>query len=110
MRKNYKQLLTQNVEANYFAFRDEKLGQSKEDIYDSAYKIFFYENTYEHFMSEPNFTFDKNVSKFLARDGDKILDNLYDHYITYYKTVSSCEEIDDLIHDYYKTYSRGSEM
>ena len=108
MKKNYRGIVLRNVEDNFAAFKDAELTKPKIEIFDNAYKINFMENVMDFF--EYDDSFDNDVYAFLAKDKDRILDNLYKHYMKHWdNTVSSVDEITDFVRDYYDTYSeRGS--
>ena len=109
--KKYQSEVLRNVQANYVAFREAELAKTTAEVFNDAYQINFMS-----FMSD-FFDGDELLSgktyAFLAKDKDRILDNLYGHYMRYWdRTISETDEALDLVNDYYNTYhsERGGEM
>jgi hypothetical protein len=110
MKKNCRDKVLQNVEDNFAAFKAAELAKPKTEIFDDAYKINFMENVTDFF--EYDDSFDDTDYAFLARQGNRILDRLYDHYMKDWdSTAANDEQISDLVRNYCAVYSeRGAEM
>lgn len=110
MRKNYRNVVLDNVENNYTTYKEAELNKLPIEIFDDAYQIHFYETMRDFFNYTNNLG--KGIYALLARDENYILDRLYNHYMRDWEsTVSTDEQIEDFINDYYYTNSeRGSEM
>lgn len=95
----YENKIERNVKKEFDKFKSQMLKQSPKAIFESAGKIFFYEEIYtyisENDLSE-NFSAEK--LKVLYDCGENIISLLYDEYLSReYSTVSSWDGIYDLI-------------
>jgi len=112
MKTNYRNIVVRNAAANFAAFQTAELKKTKIQIFDDAYQIHFMDNVQAYF----DYTeLDKETYKTLARDGDKILDNLYRHYMREWEqTLANDDDIADFVRDYCNTRKaekkRGAEM
>jgi len=108
--KDYRAIVQQNAGDNFEAFKEAELAKPKAEIFADAYKIFFMETVADFFDYDDSL--ESKVYAFLARDKDRILDRLYNHYMKEWgATVSTDEEISDFVRGYYDMYSaRGSAM
>jgi hypothetical protein len=111
MKKNYRNIVVRNAAANFAAFQTAELAKTKIEIFDDAYHIHFMDNVQSYF----DYTeLDDKSYKTLARDGDKILDNLYSHYMREWEcTLSNDNDIADFVRNYCNTRPaerKGAEM
>jgi len=108
--KKYQSEVLRNVQANYAAFRETELAKTTAEVFGDAYQINFMSFMADFFEGAE---FDGRVFASLARDKDRILDNLYDHYMRYWDdTVANTDEAVDLVCDYCaaRQSERGGEM
>ena len=93
---NYREQLETNAEANYQNFFSEELAKSKEDIFCNAYKINFYTSLHDYLTNKEDL--DKGVCKALCKEGENVIDLLYDDFIdTDYSSINTWDDIDDFI-------------
>lgn len=111
MKKNYRDIVVRNTAANFAAFQATELAKTKIEIFDDAYHIHFMDNVQAYF----DYTqLDRETYKTLARDGDRVLDSLYGHYMRDWEsTLSNDDDIADFVRDYCNTRQAergGAEM
>jgi hypothetical protein len=99
--------LSQNAEANSQIFINSELEKTKIEIVNDANKIVFYDSLCSHLCEEE---LDEKTCKTLCKDGEKVIDKLYDYYChDFSASFDTWEGRDALVSDYL-TYGQGLAM
>lgn len=106
-------LLKRNVLAEFTFFKDYWLEQSKEEIFNTAYKIRFYTNIddFIHYLDKDTFL-EPEYIECLLQDNRSVISCLWDYFLKCeYASVETYDDTRDLIENYcekyYKEYLNG---
>jgi hypothetical protein len=101
----YEKLKT-NVNTEFENFKNKMLKESKEEIFDNAYKIRFYTNVWDYIQYLNKDTFlEEAYIECLLQDFQSVLTCLWDYFLKQeYASVETYDDTQDLIENYCEKY------
>lgn len=98
------QILRQNADAEYEAFKKAELARSKEEIFDDNYRIRFYDEMHGYLTAEgADANLNAGTARKMAKRGTSLISLLYDYFLKReYASINTWEDITDMINNYFE--------